>query len=101
MVFARLLKQFLRARPTGAGARAQALLAAGDAARSRGEAPEAERCWREALALDPENPRALCRIGMLLGERGDTAGSKPFFERALENIYHTLNERADAAKAGE
>ena len=84
MVLARLLKQFLRARPTGACARAQALLAAGDAARSRGETQEAERCWREALALAPENPLALCRIGMLLGERGDTAGSKPYFERAHE-----------------
>lgn len=26
--------------------------------------------------------------------------SKPFFERALETIYHTLNERADTLKAG-
>lgn len=39
---------------------------------------------------------------MLAGRAKVIAGStKPFFERALENIYHTLNERADAAKAGE
>lgn len=38
---------------------------------------------------------------MLAGRAKIIAGStKPFFERALENIYHTLNERADAAKAG-
>ena len=33
---------------------------------------------------------------MLAGRAKIIAGStKPFFERALENIYHTLNERAD------
>lgn len=38
---------------------------------------------------------------MLAGRARIIAGStKPFFERALENIYHTLNERADSLKAG-
>ena len=38
---------------------------------------------------------------MLAGRAKIIAGSsKPFFERALENIYHTLNERADTLKAG-
>lgn len=38
---------------------------------------------------------------MLAGRAKIIAGStKPFFERALENIYQTLNERAEAAKAG-
>lgn len=38
---------------------------------------------------------------MLAGRAKVIAGStKPFFERALENIYHTLNERADALKTG-
>lgn len=38
---------------------------------------------------------------MLAGRARIIAGStKPFFERALENIYHTLNERADHLKAG-
>ncbi len=38
---------------------------------------------------------------MLAGRAKIIAGStKPFFERALENIYHTLNERADALKTG-
>ncbi|WP_231591605.1 DUF1631 family protein [Cellvibrio sp. pealriver] len=38
---------------------------------------------------------------MLAGRARIIAGStKPFFERALENIYHTLNERADTLKAG-
>lgn len=38
---------------------------------------------------------------MLAGRARVIAGStKPFFERALENIYHTLNERADTLKAG-
>ena len=38
---------------------------------------------------------------MLAGKAKIIAGStKPFFERALENIYHTLNERADTLKAG-
>ncbi|WP_435783589.1 DUF1631 family protein [Cellvibrio sp.] len=37
---------------------------------------------------------------MLSGRARIIAGStKPFFERALENIYHTLNARADNAKA--
>lgn len=38
---------------------------------------------------------------MLAGRARIIAGStKPFFERALENIYHTLNERADSLKSG-
>jgi len=38
---------------------------------------------------------------MLAGRARIIAGStKPFFERALENIYHTLNERADNLKSG-
>ncbi|WP_331345477.1 DUF1631 family protein [Cellvibrio sp. UBA7661] len=38
---------------------------------------------------------------MIAGRARIIAGStKPFFERALENIYHTLNERADTLKAG-
>lgn len=38
---------------------------------------------------------------MLSGRARIIAGStKPFFERALENIYHTLNERAGSLKAG-
>lgn len=38
---------------------------------------------------------------MLAGKAKVIAGStKPFFERALENIYHTLNERADTLKVG-
>ncbi len=38
---------------------------------------------------------------MLAGRARIIAGStKPFFERALENIYHTLNERADHLKTG-
>ncbi|MDF3014599.1 MAG: cell division protein FtsZ [Cellvibrio sp.] len=38
---------------------------------------------------------------MLAGRARVIAGStKPFFERALENIYHTLNERADTRKTG-
>lgn len=38
---------------------------------------------------------------MLAGRAKIIAGStKPFFERALENIYHTLSERADTLKAG-
>ncbi len=38
---------------------------------------------------------------MIAGRARIIAGStKPFFERALENIYHTLNERADTLKTG-
>lgn len=38
---------------------------------------------------------------MIAGRAKIIAGStKPFFERALENIYHTLNERADNLKTG-
>ncbi|HSC68297.1 MAG TPA: DUF1631 family protein [Cellvibrio sp.] len=38
---------------------------------------------------------------MLSGRARIIAGStKPFFERALENIYHTLNERAETLKTG-
>ncbi len=38
---------------------------------------------------------------MLAGRAKIIAGStKPFFERALENIYQTLNERADSLKVG-
>lgn len=38
---------------------------------------------------------------MLAGRANIIAGStKPFFERALENIYRTLNERADQLKTG-
>jgi hypothetical protein len=38
---------------------------------------------------------------MIAGRARIIAGStKPFFERALENIYHNLNERADHLKTG-
>lgn len=38
---------------------------------------------------------------MIAGRAKIIAGStKPFFERALENIYHTLSERADRLKTG-
>ncbi len=38
---------------------------------------------------------------MIAGRAKIIAGStKPFFERALENIYQTLNERADSLKTG-
>lgn len=38
---------------------------------------------------------------MLAGRARIIAGStKPFFERALENIYHTLNARADTLQSG-
>jgi hypothetical protein len=38
---------------------------------------------------------------MLAGRAKIIAGStKPFFERALENIYHTLNERSETLKTG-
>jgi len=30
-----------------------------------------------------------------------SGSSKPFFERALENIFHKLNEKAEAIKPGE
>jgi hypothetical protein len=38
---------------------------------------------------------------MLAGKARIIAGStKPFFERALENIYHTLSDRSESHKAG-
>ncbi len=38
---------------------------------------------------------------MIAGKAKIIIGStKPFFERALENIYHTLNERAETLKVG-
>lgn len=49
--------------------------------------------------VDMESGLALARK-MILGEAKIISGSsKPFFERALENIYHKLNEKAGASAA--
>lgn len=57
------------------------------------------------MLVDQQGRKVSLRAGlelsrdMIAGKAKVIIGStKPFFERALENIYQTLNERADAAK---
>lgn len=59
------------------------------------------------MLVDQQGRKVLLAAGlqlardMLAGRAKVIAGStKPFFERALENIYHTLNERADTHNTG-
>lgn len=61
---------------------------------------------RHYMLVDQQGRKVSLKAGlelareMIAGKAKVIIGStKPFFERALENIYQTLNERADAAKS--
>jgi len=47
-----------------------------------GHADEAERCYRAALALEPEHFKALQHLGAIAVDRGDFAGAAALFEKA-------------------
>ena len=50
------------------------------------DADVAESAFRQALALDPGHPDALCSMGVLMHESGrDLAGAEGYFARALQN----------------
>jgi predicted O-linked N-acetylglucosamine transferase (SPINDLY family) len=55
-----------------AAKRAAAMIEAGIAAETRGDAAEAERMYRLALSIDPRSARAHLNIGIALQARGET-----------------------------
>ena len=58
--------------------------AAGVAAHQRGRLDEAERCYRAALALDPDYPVALHYLGVATEQRGRPEDAMPLLDRAVE-----------------
>ncbi|MCW5569764.1 MAG: sulfotransferase [Steroidobacteraceae bacterium] len=56
----------------------------GIAAHHAGRFPEAEACYREALALAPNDPEANSLLGLALSHRASFAEARPLLERAVE-----------------
>jgi tetratricopeptide (TPR) repeat protein len=56
----------------------------GIAAHRTGRFPEAEACYREALALAPNDPEANSLLGLVLSHRSSFAEATPLLERAVE-----------------
>ena len=61
-----------------------ALLRQAEASFARGEHAEAERAWRQALALDPGHPEALFHIANRERERGEHSAAIANYQKALE-----------------
>lgn len=59
-----------------------------------GAATDAERAYREALALRPDNPDANYLLGALLGERGEVDAAGAHLERALAANPHHAHAHA-------
>lgn len=76
----------------------------GDIHRRRHRAAEAEKCYRAALAREPEDPDILARLGVLLAEENRHAEARPLLEKVCaENPDHdygnTLMGLADTLEA--
>lgn len=48
-----------------------------------GDAKQGEQSLRQAVRIEPDNPRLLNNLGWLLCQSGDAEGSLPYFKRAL------------------
>lgn len=60
------------------------LLDRAEMAHQAGDAPEAARLYQEALALEPQNPRGLCRFGQLIDQAGHHETALPYLEAATQ-----------------
>lgn len=74
------------------------LIAQGVAAQNAQRYPEAERAYRAALQIDPNDPRALALLGTLAGIAGQFQLAIDLFTRALQrdpvnaDLYHNIGE---------
>ena len=75
-------RALLAARPD----HAEACFLLGLVAESRGDAPEAQRCWRRCLYLQPEHYEALCSLALLHERSGADALAASLRQRA-SRIY--------------
>ena len=72
------------------------LLRLADVEHRLGRSPAAEALWREALALDPDQPAAHYGLGRMALDAGDAAAAAGALERALElaptagRVHHAL-----------
>jgi predicted O-linked N-acetylglucosamine transferase (SPINDLY family) len=66
-----------------AASAADSLLHQAEQAFARGEHTAAEEAWRQALAVDPDQPEALFHLGNRERERGEHAAAIVHYERAL------------------
>jgi tetratricopeptide (TPR) repeat protein len=62
------------------------LVAAGVEAQRAGDPDAAEKAFREVLAADPTEPRAVRHLGASLAERGETTAAIELFEATLERV---------------
>jgi predicted O-linked N-acetylglucosamine transferase (SPINDLY family) len=60
------------------------LLDRAEIAHDAGDAPTAARLYQESLALEPRNPRGLCRFGQLLDQSGQQSAALPYLEAAAQ-----------------
>ena len=60
------------------------LLDRAEIAHETGDAAEAARRYQEALALEPQNPRGLCRFGQLIDQAGHHETALPYLEAATQ-----------------
>lgn len=64
---------------------AQAWFLLGLTAEVAGRLPDAERCWRRCVYLDPDHYEALCALALLLEGRSDAAGAD--LRRRAARVY--------------
>ncbi len=64
-------------------ARADALVAEGNALEDAGDAPRAEALYREAIVAAPDHARGYLNLGIALAARGDLDGAAACYERVL------------------
>jgi len=84
--------------PSAVDANITALIREGMAHHRDGRIAQAERAYREALALDPGHPEALGLLGMLAGQGGEPQVAVQLLQRALHrdprnaNLHYNLGE---------
>jgi Flp pilus assembly protein TadD len=54
-----------------------------------GRVPEAERSFRQALAIAPDNPQAAINLGALLANTGKTEAAVQWLERGVSAVDQT------------
>jgi tetratricopeptide (TPR) repeat protein len=76
---------------------AELLLALGSAHREMDNRGEAERYWRKALDLKPEDAAALGNLADLLADAGDLDGALALYDRALKRDGRNAQARLNRA----
>jgi predicted O-linked N-acetylglucosamine transferase (SPINDLY family) len=86
-------------------ARADALVAEGNALEDGGQPERAERLYREAIEAAPDHPRGHLNLGIALAARGDIDGAIAAYERVLaidpDHPFGNFNLARQAFVAGD